>query len=721
MLSLVLALILVLGLVPASAVAADMGAEGDIVLADASGAAPIYIDASGPAYDGLSLIAEAVAGDIEAVTGQTPAIVNEEPASGVMIVAGLVNEPLITDLGLSWEISASNDDFKSEQWERYQIQVKEDGGKTMVVVAGSDKLGTIYGLFHITQDLCGVSPWIWWADAKPAHQDTLSFTAAELETTSERPSVSFRGFFLNDENPVLDGFADSHFGGLNYMFYDHVFELMLRLKGNYLWPAMWSNNFNLDGMEGVTGEFAELEKDYHYKLGGVMYVDQHPEDPDESGIVDINALGGEKIDNGTGYLVEGEYPMYLANAVLADHYGIYVGASHHEPMARAGQEWGRFKGQYYNDPTDVIGDDVGVWNYLLNPTNISNFWSDSIARNGSFQNLLTIGMRGENDSALKGEDGHELSTEENTELLKQVLKEQDEILTKFGLEDTPQLIALYKEVENCWYGGSRSNPDAAGDYALRNDPEVTTLLGKDTNRIVMLCEDNNGYLRTLPELDEKDEFNWGMYYHFDYVGGPRTSMWVNTMPLQRTWDNMTMAYDYGVDDAWIVNVGDLKPMELPLSYFMDMAYDFDTYGSSNPNSANEYTLNWVKQQFAGAEGLSEEDYQAMAQLLTDYTDMNGQVKPETLQSSGDPSYSTVNYNEAQEHLAKANSIIDRANALLEKLPKGSELYDAFYELIYYPAVASANVNRVQIFQGLNQLYANRGSTLANAYADLVNA
>ena len=230
--------------------------QGDaVVLADKTGAAPIYIDAAGPAFAGLRLIADAVAGDIEAVTGQKPVVVNVEPTEGIMIIAGLVDEEIITKEGLSWEISASNDSFKSEHFERYQIQVKKDGDKTKVIVAGADKRGTIYGLFHITQDLCGVSPWIWWADAKPAHQDMLSFDKAALEVTSKRPSVNYRGFFLNDENPALDGFADSHFGGLNYMFYSHVFELMLRLKGNYLWPAMWSNSFNVDGMEGVIGQF----------------------------------------------------------------------------------------------------------------------------------------------------------------------------------------------------------------------------------------------------------------------------------------------------------------------------------------------------------------------------------------------------------------------------------------------------------------------------------
>ena len=161
----------------------------------------------------------------------------------------------------------------------------------------------------------------------------------------------------------------------------------------------------------------------------------------------------------------------------------------------------------------------------------------------------------QNDTALTDANGRELSTKQNAELLKDVIREQDRILHQYGLEDTPQLIALYKEVENCWYGGDRSNPNNADkSAALVFDDEITSLLGADTNRIVMFCEDNNGYLRTLGEYGEKDRFNYGLYYHFDFVGSPHTSMWTNTMPLQRSWDNLTTAYEYGVDDAWMINV-----------------------------------------------------------------------------------------------------------------------------------------------------------------------
>ncbi len=690
-----------------------------VVLATQENAAPIYIDVNGGAYDGLSLIAEAIASDIEALTGAVPEIVNEEPTSGVYIMAGLVDDEMIKAEGLDWEISPSGGSFKSEQWERYQIKVKQDGDRTKVIVAGTDKRGTIYGLFHITQDIFGISPWIWWGDIKPAHSDKLEATAMQLETVSKRPSVNFRGFFMNDENPCLNGFADSHFGGLNYMFYDQIYVLLLRLNGNYMWPAMWSNNFSNDGMEGVKGKFAELEKSYHYKLGGVMYCDQPGHEKAPNNHPDTNITADQ-----TKVLQPGEYPMTLANAVLADRYGITVGASHHEPMARSGGEWGDLQGYWsskrtYRDPSLGSDEAQKVWNYLLNPTNLENFWSDAIYRNGSFDNLFTVGMRGENDSALIDATGRTLTTEENIELLKAVLRTQDKILANHGLEDTPALIAVYKEVENCWYGGSRNDPKSALGKGLRDDPDVTGLLGAKTNRIVMLCEDNNGYLRTLPEMDEKDKFNWGLYYHFDYVGSPKTSMWINTMPLQRTWENLTTAYEYGIDDAWIVNVGDLRPMELPLSYFMNLAYDFEKYGSDNPNNCDKYLRTWAKEQFAAEDKITDEDIETIATLLYDYTWLNGNCKPETLKNSGDTSYSLLHYDEAASQLALIDSIIERADYLKDKIGEDSVCYTPFYQLVYYPAVASANVVRIQIMSGLNELYSQRRATLANTYADLV--
>jgi hypothetical protein len=699
---------------------------GSIVLATNKAAAPIYIDATSEAYDGLSLVAESIADDIEALTTQRPEIYTsglEEATDAVVMIAGTIEDQIIQDQNLSWKISASHEDKDSTEWERYQIQVTtvetSTGTQTRIIICGSDKRGTIYGMYHITQDLCGVSPWIWWADVMPDQVDRLAFTKAELETTSNRPSVSYRGFFLNDENPCLDGFADLHYGGLNYLFYDQVYQLMLRLKANYLWPAMWTNSFSLDGMEGIgsssasysslSGKFAELEKENHWKLGGTMYVDQEGNENAALSTPNTNVGGTE-----TEALSEGNYPMTLANAVLADRYGIVISLSHHEPMARSGPEWQSVQASgTYSDGDSSTND--SAWNYATNATNIYNFWSDGIYRNGSFTNLLTIGMRGENDAALTNADGKELTTQENAQLLKDVIADQKKIMSTYNLSTTPQLLILYKEVETCWYGGTRSDPDAAdSSYALKDDAELQELLKDD---IIMYCEDNNGYLRTLPELGHEDDYHYGMYYHFDYVGSPRTSMWINTITLQKIWDNMTTAYEYGVDDAWVVNVGDLKPMEYPLSYFLDMAYDYDKYGISNPNSATEYTINWVKQQIGSGSGLTETQYEELAQLLMDYSDVNADCKPETLLSS---TYSVTNYNEALEQLERVQSIIDRADEY-KQLFENTKYYDTFYELIYYPAAAAANVNRIQILQGLNQRYAGIGSTMANVYGNLVEA
>lgn len=700
----------------------------NILLGNQSFSAPMFLDKNGAAFDGLSLIAEAYSDDVVALGSARPEIVFEEPESGVYLMVGLVSDELIKAQGIEWQISPSNGDFKSPDWERYEIRVKVDGDRTKIIIAGSDKRGAIYGIFHITQDIFGVSPWIWWADVKPKKLKELSISVNDLETVSKRPSVNFRGFFMNDENPCFNGFADSHFGGLNYMFYDEVFKLILRLKGNYMWPAMWSNNFSIDGMEGLTPDsrdyekFLELEKKYHHKLGGLMYCDQpgHEDAP----------FNEPKTDTATekpGYLKPGEYPMTLANAVLADRYGVTVGASHHEPMARSGEEWGRLQGYRkgekaditYRDPRIATARGQRIWNYLLNPNNIEKFWSDAIYRNGGLNTMFTVGMRGENDSVLIDDKNRTLTTEQNIELLKAVLRTQDKILTNHGVENSPRLLAVYKEVENCWYGGSRDNPKAALGKGLRDDPNVTGLLGADTNRIVMLCEDNNGYLRALPEIGEGDKFNWGLYYHFDYVGAPKTSMWINTMPLQRSWENLTAAYDYGIDDAWIVNVGDIRPMELPLSYFMDLAYDYETYGSSNPNNCDEYLRTWARKHFAADETIGEHEIEGIAQLLYDYTWLNGVCKPETLHAVGEFSYSPYCYGEAQDKLKFAEDIIARADALMAKIPESSDCYIPFYQLVYYPAVASANVVRIQILYGFNQLYCSRGSTIANNFVDII--
>jgi len=202
-----------------------------------------------------------------------------------------------------------------------------------------------------------------------------------------------------------------------------------------------------------------------------------------------------------------------------------------------------------------------------------------------------------------------------------------------------------------------------------------------------------------------------MYYHFDYHGGPHSYEWLNTTPLEKVWEQMCMAFDYGIRDVWIVNVGDLKPMELPISYFLDLAYDFDAWGTGAINRIAEYTNRWVDQQFGYA--VEQETSLGIAQLLSDYTRMNGRRKPEITYPS---TFSPIHYNEAQRVLKQAIQIENNADKYDELIPES--LKAAYYQLVYFPAAASANVVKMQIYAGLNHLYAGRGSLLANTYAAL---
>lgn len=589
----------------------------------------IYVDPAGKDYDGLKRVAQSFASDVKLVTGKTPSVVTEQlQLKGTVLIAGSIgNNCFIDDLIADGTIDASAIQGKREV---YKIQVIESpmaGVEKAIVVAGSDKRGAIYGIYHLSERI-GVSPWVFWGDVLPVQQTELFIPDSELNVISKEPSIKYRGFFLNDEWPSLGSWVTNKYGDFNEEFYENVFQLLLRLKGNYMWPAMWSAEFSKNGKSSP-----------------------------------------------------------IANAKLAEEYGIVMGTSHHEPLFRAGSEWQK-EYQAYGDSN--------LWDFSKNREAIIRFWEDGVKRNKNFANLITLGMRGEEDSALVG------GMEENIALLKDIITTQKDILNKYDLAHEPQVLTIYKEVEVYWHGSDEV--EGLKHWDMLND--VT----------IMLAEDNFGNMRTLPPLEErKREAGWGIYYHFDYHGGPVSYEWVNTVPLEKTWEQMSMAYDYGIRDVWIVNVGDLKPMEFPLSYFMDLAYDFDKWGTNGLNKTAEYTKKWVEQQFdqvadaaviAGIDG-----------LLTDYTKLNGWRKPEVTLST---TYSHTNYNEAKRVLAKLIDIEERAQKY-EKLMPGSHK-DAYYQLVYYPAVASANVHKMQIYAGFNEKYAQfqPQSVLANHYAELVN-
>jgi beta-xylosidase len=411
--------------------------------------------------------------------------------------------------------------------------------------------------------------------------------------------VKYRGIFINDEAPALTGWANEKFGGFNSRFYERVFELLLRLKGNYLWPAMWGSAF-------------------------------YDDDPD--------------------------------NPRLANEYGIVIGTSHHEPMMRAHDEWRRYGS--------------GPWNYSRNDSVLREFWRQGIQRMGSYESIVTVGMRGDGDEPM--------SEKADVALLEKIVEDQRNILagvTGKSPVTIPQLWALYKEVQEYY------------DRGMRVPDDVTLLL----------CDDNWGNLRRLPDLTEKPRAGgYGIYYHFDYVGGPRNYKWTNTVQIARVWEQMHLAYEYGARQIWIVNVGDIKPLELPTQFFLDYAWNPDLWPAER---LPEYTRLWAEQQFGPRHAAD------IAGILAKYTTFNSRRKPELLAPD---TYSLVNYREAETVVGSYRALAGEAQSLQRAIPP--RLKDAFYQLVLHPVLSCANLNDLYVTVGRNHLYANQKRAATNALA-----
>jgi hypothetical protein len=246
--------------------------------------------------------------------------------------------------------------------------------------------------------------------------------------------------------------------------------------------------------------------------------------------------------------------------------------------------------------------------------------------------------------------------------------------------------ALYKEVQEYYEKGMRV-------------PDDVTLLWSD---------DNWGNIRRLPTPEERSRPGGaGIYYHFDYVGGPRSYKWLNTVPIPKIWEQLHLAHRYGAHRLWIVNVGDLKPMELPIQFFLDYAWNPDAWPVER---LPEYLRLWAAREFG------ESHAAEIAQVVADYTRFNGRRKPEMLEPR---TYSLVNYREAETVVAEYDALAARAESLSAALPQ--EMRDAFYQLVLYPVKACANLNELYVTVGRNRLYAVQGRTSTNDLAEQARA
>ncbi len=581
----------------AQQVISDKPQPGSLEIVSANSNAIICTDP-----EDLSLIQRSAAwlqNDIEMVTGKKLSLSTSLPstAKNIIIIGTIEKSKLIQQLIQQKKL---NVDKVKNKWDAYLIQIIANpfkGISNAIVITGGNKRGAAYGALELSKQI-GVSPWYWWADVPVKKKTALFFKTGTI--VSDAPKVKYRGIFINDEAPAFSGWTKEKFGGVNHLVYEKMFELILRLKGNYLWPAMWGNAFNDDD---------------------------------------------------------------TMNPVLADEYGIVMGTSHHEPMLRAQQEWKRYG--------------KGRWDYDSNEVVLKDFWRKGIENMGTHESIVTVGMRGDGDMPMTRGTA--------TALLERIVKDQRQILeevTGKPASQTPQLWALYKEVQDYY------------DKGMRVPDDVTLLL----------CDDNWGDIRKLPRVTDKPRTGgYGIYYHFDYVGGPRNYKWLNTNPIPRVWEQMHLAYEYGVRNIWIVNVGDLKPMEFPISFWFDYAWNPDRIEADD---LQKYTEQWAVDQFGNKHA------KEIAEIISKYTKYNGRRKPELLDAN---TYSLQNYNEAERVTEDWNDLLTKAEKINDDLP--AEYRDAYFELVLHPVKACANLQELYTAVAKNKYaYSNKWAE-AYQYAD----
>lgn len=573
--------------------------RGDFVLAANGQAAPLVVSATD--WPEVIRAVGDLSQDVGRVTGHDAPIVKGGAIHGVdaVLIGTIGKSPLIDALVRRHKLDVSGIEGKWESAVTTIVEHPMKGVRRALVIAGADKRGTIYGIYDLSEQI-GVSPWYWWADVRVPHSDALYVLPGRY--VQPVPAVKYRGIFFNDEAPALSGWTAEKFGGMNHQFYTKVFELLLRLKANFLWPAMWNNAFATD-------------------------------DP--------------------------------LDAKLADEYGIVMGTSHEEPMMRAEKEW--------------TAGHHGAWDYVTNQKEIDEFWRAGMERDKNYEEVVTLGMRGHGDTPM--------SATANTKLLERIVADQRTILRQTvnpDLTKVPQAWALYKEVQGYYDRGMRV-------------PDDVTLLWSD---------DNWGNLRRLPTPEERKRSGGaGIYYHFDYVGGPRSYKWLNTNPITKVQEQMHLALAYGADRLWVVNVGDGKPMEFPMEFFLDYAR---TPARWDKDHLDEFTKLWAAREF-GPEHANE-----IATAMEEYTRYNGRRKPELIDSS---TFSLTNYHEADRVEAQWRSLAQRVDDLAPKLPADERA--SYFELIQYPVDACANLTRMYITAARNAADARMGNPRADAEAEEV--
>ncbi|KXJ93594.1 hypothetical protein Micbo1qcDRAFT_223221 [Microdochium bolleyi] len=576
---------------------------------------PIVVDGSD--YAGVKIASRALAADIDRVTGrgQNPVIELQTgdaatfTAKTAIIVGTVKSSALVQSLIASGELNPTS---LGGQWECFSTAIIDKPSclpecERAFVIAGSDKRGAIYGVYTITEQI-GVSPWHWWADVPVKKHDKIYALPTSYQSRS--PSVKYRGIFINDEAPALTGLVIEKFGKYGKEFHIKVFDLLLRLKANFMWPAMWPGYPN----------------------------------------------------PGSSFFVDDE-----ENQKTADEYGIVMSTSHHEPMQRATNEW-----------FDKY--ERGTWSWISHKEEITQFFDEGLKRGLSYESYYTMGMRGEYDKAM--------ATDDPAGVVQDVLNTQRHLIkTRTGAEKTvPQLLALYKEVQEYYDAGKLVVPD-----------DVTLLF----------ADDNFGSIRRLPSKAERGRKGGaGIYYHFEYVGHPRSYKWINSNSLGKTWHQLQEAHRRDARQIWVFNVGDIKPMEVPLTFAMALAWDID---SIKADSFHNFYETMAEREFDSS----------IAPFIASTWDRYDQLvairRHEHIEA---PNFSLLHYNEAEQIEVEWQKLLAAVQHASDTQVSDSHRA-TFFELVLHPVKATTIYTSLRINQARNQFWAAQRRNTANKAARTV--
>lgn len=573
----------------------------------------------------VQIAAQCFANDIKNVTGKQAQVIHSISRTKPLLIAGTIgHSALIDELIKNGKLNVAQVKGK---WETYSIALVKAPFKNIsqaLVITGSDQRGTAFGLFELSKRI-GVQPFYWWADVTPEHHDALYVSPGTY--VSEPPSVKFRGIFINDEDWGLQPWAaktlEPETGDIGPKTYAKVFELLLRLKANLIWPAMHPS----------TKAF------YHYP----------------------------------------------GNIKVAEDYQIVIGSSHAEPMLRNNVgEW------------DVKT--MGNFNYITNQQKVDDYWEGRVKESSRINGIYSIGMRGVHDSGIEGVK----TVKETIPLLERIFVNQRDMLKKYvnpDIKKVPQVFTPYKEVLEVYDGGLKV-------------PEDVTLVWPD---------DNYGYIQRLDNKKESERSGGsGVYYHVSYWGRPHDYIWLCSTSPGLIREEMTKAYDMQARNLWVVNVGDIKPAEYDIQFFLDMAYQIKPF--KNSAYTKTHLQNWV------ADNLSSKNAGKITDVLWRYYQLAFERKPEFMGwSQTEPTTQTklTAYNhfaygdQAQQRINAYSDLQQQVKALKANIAPNRQ--DAFYQLVEYPVTGAALINKKFLYRDKAYIYAEQGRLSANRYDSLSQA